>query len=304
VLIDRSHRRWIVITVLLAVISCAAYVPYHLDGPLTGPRGSTWQGLVYGGVATALMLFAGLLGVRRKLRSVRGLGRAETWLKGHIWLGLLAYLLVFLHAGFRLGGALTVVLLLLFTIVVVSGIYGLVVQRLVPRMMTAQLPHETLHEQVPVYTGRLLEEATRLVIDVCGPLRPDAAVATLAVRGAGDAKAAAPARRAGRVQEPVEGSAPFRDFFNDEVEPYLISGRGRLGAATSRRTVFAHVKALSGPGTHEALALVEDLCEERRRVSEQVRLHGWLHGWLIVHYPLAMALIVLSIVHAVASLYY
>lgn len=301
-LIDRSHRRWILVTLLLAVASCAAYVPYHLEGPLTGPRGSTWQGLVFGGIATALMLFAGALGLRRKVRSWRGLGRAETWLKGHIWLGLLAYLLVFLHAGFRLGGVLTVVLIVLFTAVVVSGIYGLFVQRLVPRLMTAQLPHETLNDQVPVYTGRLLEEASRLVIDVCGPLRPDAAVATLAVRG-GDAKPA-PARRAGRVQEPVEGSGPFRDFFNEEVEPYLVSGRGRLGTVTSRRTVFSHVKALSGPGTHEALALVEDLCEERRRVHEQVRLHGWLHSWLLVHLPLAMALIVLSIVHAVASLYY
>ena len=299
-LIDRSHRRWITVTVLLAVAACAAYVPYHLHGPLTGPRGSTWQGLAYGGVATVLILFAGLIGARRKFRSTRGLGRAETWLKGHIWLGLLAYLLVFLHAGFRLGGALTVVLLGLFTVVVVTGIYGLVVQKLVPRIMNTQLPHETLNDQVPVYTGRLLEEATRLIIDVCGPLRPDAAIATLAVRGE---KPAAPARRA-RVQEPAEGSAPLRDFFNEEVEPYLVSGRGRLGAPTSRRTVFSHVKALSGPGTHEALALVEDLCEERRRVHEQVRLHGWLHGWLIVHLPMAMVLIVLTIVHAVASLYY
>lgn len=301
VLIDRSHRRWITVTALLAVASCAAYVPYHLDGPLTGPRGSTWQGLAYGAVATVLIIFAGLIGVRRKVRAWR-LGRAETWLKGHVWLGLLAYVLVFLHAGFRLGGALTVVLLALFTAVVVTGIYGLVVQKLVPRIMMTQLPHETLNDQVPVYTGRLLEEATRLVIDVCGPLRPDAAVATLAVRG--DAKPAGPARRAGRVQEPAEGSGPLRDFFNEEVEPYLVSGRGRLGAFTSRRTVFSHVKALCGPGTHEALAALEDLCEERRRVTEQVRLHGQLHGWLIVHLPLAMALIVLTVVHAVASLYY
>ncbi len=299
-LIDRSHRPWIWGTLLLTVVACAAYVPYHLHGPLSGPRGFTWPGLAYGIVATAIMFFAGLIGVRRRVRS-RALGRAETWLKGHIWLGLLAYVLVFLHAGFRFGGALTVALLVLFTLVVVSGIYGLVVQHVVPRLMTAQLPHETLHEQVPVYVARLREEATRAVTEVCGSLAPEPDFsAAITVRPG----APAPARRAGRVVEPVEGSEPLKEFFLQEVDAYLASGLGRLGGLGGRRAVFAHVRALSGPGVHKTLEALEELCEERRRVSEQVRLHGWLHGWMIVHLPLAAALLVLTVVHAVASLYY
>lgn len=292
-LIDRSHRPWAWATLLLTVIACAAYVPYHLNGPLSGPRGSTWPGLAYGIVATAIMFFAGLIGVRRRARA-RGLGRAETWLKGHIWLGLLAYALVFLHAGFRLGGALTIVLLVLFTVVVVSGVYGLVVQHVVPRLMTAQLPHETLHEQVPLYVARLRDEATRAVSEVCGALAPEPELAAAATGG----------RRAGRVVEPAEGSEPLKEFFLQEVDPYLRSGEGRLGTLASRRAVFAHVKALSGPAVHPTLAVVEGLCEERRVVAEQVRLHGWLHGWMIVHLPVAAALLVLTVVHAVASLYY
>ena len=69
------------------------------------------------------MLQATALGLRRKVRS-RNFGRAETWLRAHVWLGLLAYPLVFLHAGFRLGGSLTVVLVVLFTIVVSRGSTG------------------------------------------------------------------------------------------------------------------------------------------------------------------------------------
>ncbi|MBX3470919.1 MAG: hypothetical protein KF878_28970 [Planctomycetes bacterium] len=296
-LIDRTHRGWIWATALLTLIACAAYVPYHLHGPLSGPRGSTWQGLVYGGVATVIILFAGAIGLRRKVRA-RGLGRAEAWLKGHIWLGLLAYVLVYLHAGFRLGGALTIVLMVLFTAVVVSGVYGLIVQLVVPRLMTAQLPHETLHEQAPLYASRLREEAARAVTEVCGALRPEPEPAAA---GAGAAPAG---RRAGRVVEALEGSEPLKEFFLQELDGYLESGRGRLATAGARRAVFGHVRALSGPGVHPTLEVLEGLCEERRRLAEQVRLHGWLHGWLLVHLPLAAALILLTVVHAVASLYY
>jgi hypothetical protein len=299
VLIDRTHRRWIWATLLLTLVAAGAYVPYHLNGPLTGPRGGTWQGLTYGGIAAALMLWVGAIGLRRRVRA-RNLGRAETWLRGHIWLGLLAYVLVFFHAGFRVGGALSGLLLALFTVVVVTGIYGLVVQHVVPRLMTAQLPHESLHDQTPLYTQRLREEATRAVLEVCGygPVEPGAAEKEALAGGR-----TAP-RRGGKEIQPIEGSAPVQEFFKQEVEPFLATGAGRLGGLGNRRALFAHVRTLSGPGVHATLDTLEALCEERRRVDAQLRLHGWLHGWLLIHLPLAYALIALTVVHAVASVYY
>jgi hypothetical protein len=36
----------------------------------------------------------------------------------------------------------------------------------------------------------------------------------------------------------------------------------------------------------------------------QERLHHWLHGWLLVHIPLSLALIGLGFVHAVVALRY
>lgn len=299
-LIDRTHRRWIWATLLLGLLAAASYVPYVLHGPLSGPRGGTWQGLTYGGVALALMVWVGAIGLRRRVRAL-DLGRAETWLKGHIWLGLLAYGLVFLHAGFRVGGLLSGLLLVLFTVVVVSGIYGLVVQHVVPRLMTAQLPYETVHEQAPLYTSRLHEEATRAVLEVCGYGGEADGAEKEALAGG----RTAPRRGGGaRAIQPVEGSQPVQDFFKQQVEPFLKTGAGRLGAVGDRRALFAHVRTLSGPGVHATLDTLEALCEERRRVDTQVRLHGWLHGWLLLHVPLAYALLALTVVHAVASVYY
>ncbi|PYN69484.1 MAG: hypothetical protein DMD90_02765, partial [Candidatus Rokuibacteriota bacterium] len=75
----------------------------------------------------------GLLGARRKVPTWR-LGRATTWMKGHLWLGLLSYLLILYHSGLAWGGTLTLVLMLLFTIVIASGIYGVLLQQFMPRL--------------------------------------------------------------------------------------------------------------------------------------------------------------------------
>ena len=49
---------------------------------------------------------------------------------------------------------------------------------------------------------------------------------------------------------------------------------------------------------------IQAWCDERRMLDLQIKLHHWLHGWLFVHVPLAVVLLVLGIAHAVMSLYY
>ena len=143
-IIDRTHRRWVAICLVALLAATAVYVPYHLRS-LNGPTGGSWLGLLYGFVGYGLMLFAGALGVRARRPTWR-LGRAETWLKGHVWLALLAYPLIYFHAGFAFGGPLTVVLMALFTIVTLSGILGVVLQQILPRVMTDRAPLETIFE--------------------------------------------------------------------------------------------------------------------------------------------------------------
>lgn len=287
-LIDRTHRGWIWSTLLLTLGAVAAYVPYHLHAPPPGPRGGTWPGLAYGVASLLLLLFAALIGVRRKLRSWN-LGRAEAWLKGHIWLGLLAYALMFLHAGFRLGGPLAMWLIALFTLVVATGVHGLIVQHIVPRMLTAAVHAETMVDQIPVAVARLREEAAKVVSEACGPLSEEPAE--------GEKKKA-------KQTEPLEGSEPLKRFFLGEVAAYLEQGRGRLLIPGQSQALFAQVRHMSGTSVHPMLERLEAMCEERRQLVTQERLHFWLHGWLLLHLPAAAALVLLSLVHAVASIYY
>lgn len=64
------------------------------------------------------------------------------------------------------------------------------------------------------------------------------------------------------------------------------------------------MKAVLAPEHHATADALADLCEERRQLLPQKVLHHWLHGWLLVHVPLSMALVVLVAVHAIQSLRY
>src|SRR5438876_4602680 len=167
-LLDGAQRRWLIGTALAAVIATAAYVPYA-TGRLNGPSGGSWPGLTFGVVGFALMLYAGALGVRRKVPTWR-IGRATTWMKGHLWLGLLSYVLILFHSGFNLSDGLTLVLMVLFTVVLVTGIYGVILQQFLPRMMLLRIPLETVYEQIDAVVAQLRAEADGLVSAVAGPL--------------------------------------------------------------------------------------------------------------------------------------
>ena len=54
----------------------------------------------------------------------------------------------------------------------------------------------------------------------------------------------------------------------------------------------------------DTLTELEEICDERRQLADQKRLHHVMHGWLLVHVPLSMALLLLGAVHAVIALRY
>ena len=103
--IDETHRKWCIGSVAAVVVAAAIYVPYSRSTP-QGANGGTAAGLTYGSIAFAFMIFAGLLGARKKVPVWR-LGRAQAWMRGHLWLGLISFPLILFHSGFHFGVGLT-----------------------------------------------------------------------------------------------------------------------------------------------------------------------------------------------------
>ena len=131
---DATQRGWAWFSSGIFVASAVVYVFYVMNAP-AGPRGGSAIGLTFGIVGFAFMIFAALLGARKRVPTWR-LGRAQTWMRGHLWLGLLSLPLILFHGGFHFGGMLTRVLMWLLIVTVGSGLFGATLQHYVPRMMT------------------------------------------------------------------------------------------------------------------------------------------------------------------------
>src|ERR1700731_3644056 len=124
--IDHTHKKWLLVSLLIFGASMLLYAIYSV--PASGvPMGGTALGLVFGSLGFAFMIFAALLGARKKVPVWR-VGRAQAWMRGHLWLGLLSLPLILFHGGFRFGGVMTSVLMILLIIVVTSGVFGAVLQ--------------------------------------------------------------------------------------------------------------------------------------------------------------------------------
>ena len=161
---NRSHVPWLIFVVLATIAASWIYIgnfhPRRLPAGFGLPPslvqkpsehrsvGGTPLGLTYGAIAFAIFIFAILFSVRKRVVLWR-LGTLQRWMRSHIWLTLLTIPLVLFHSGFRLGGPMTTLLMALYVIVMVSGIYGLALQHQMPRIMKERLPAETVFEQIP-----------------------------------------------------------------------------------------------------------------------------------------------------------
>lgn len=324
--IDRTHRTWAIASLAILAISSIVYIFYVHNAP-KGPRGGSGIGLFFGVIGFSFMIFAALLGARKRVPTWR-LGRAQAWMRGHLWLGLLALPMILFHGGFHFGGTLTRLLMWLLIITVASGLLGAALQHYIPRVMTTDVPLETIYDEIGHVRSLLREEADQAMEIVCGnlgfarpsvedplraggftalrpiaatavPLRTSAAVSA----GASAAVAAAPER----ILLSAEQSGPLRSFYLNEMRPFLERSKKlgrRLSDPATASSVFAGLRTLLPAAAHVALGDLEDICDEARQLARQEQLHRWLHGWLLVHIPLSLALILLGVIHALMALRY
>lgn len=271
--------RWGGSTGGLALVAVGVRVWLEPEGAETLGGGEP-AGLVFGLLGGGIIVFAWLLSALRFVPSAWFLGSRAFWLKGHVWWSLLAFVLILCHSGLRLGGPFEQVLYLVFLLVVLTGIFGVVLQQFLPRWLTIEVPCEVPYEQIP---------------NVCAGLRAKADQEV-------DAKCVAPLPAT---------CARVTQWYEEVVRPFLgwPMGNAILGDSSKTAQMFAEMRTLPGvdhPTSHipELLARLEMYCTERRRLARQESLHRLLHGWLYLHVPLSAVMMVMMIVHAVMTLYY
>ena len=208
-LIDSTHKRWSLATLWLAVAAVGLYI-FFSQRATDRLTGGTTVGLWYGTAAAGLMIYAGLLSYHRRRMRTKRLGNRKSWLRGHIWLGLLSGPLALMHSGFSWGRGLEIALWIVLIAILATGVIGLVLQNVLPRLLTTRIPCEAPYEQIPYIVGMMRSRADVLMDKLCGPF--------------GGEKGRTPKAPAPLARMHMDGKTQLRAFYECDVRPFLVPG--------------------------------------------------------------------------------
>ncbi|MEM8930263.1 MAG: hypothetical protein AAGE94_03765 [Acidobacteriota bacterium] len=269
----RLEDRWRRVALGIGVAMVAIWALLHWLYDLGYPNDPV--GVAFGVAATLLMSAVAAYGLRRRAMSLAtrlGLGSAPRWLALHLYGGWLFLVAMFLHSGLQWpDGAFSWCLWLLSVWTVLTGALGLMLQRTVPRLLAAGASVEVHYDRIPALVEDLRRRAEALVAAADRPVQ------VLYRR-----------RLAPVLAAPRRNPAVFLD---------ADGGRRRLEPV-------ARLRSLLEPDERERLAELEELVRAKLDLDTHFTLQQVLRGWLWLHLPASILLVVLVIVHIASVAYY
>ena len=153
-------RRSSVTFIILGVITFALVALYARTTSLQLGN----PAIVTGYTLLGLMLLLGFFNIRKRLSMVP-VGRGSLWLAFHVVAGVLAMAMFWLHTGTVWPeGTYERILTALFYLVSLTGIFGYIILRGLPRRLT-QTGIEVMYERIPTEIGEIREKVEALTLE-------------------------------------------------------------------------------------------------------------------------------------------
>ncbi|HZI18873.1 MAG TPA: cyclic nucleotide-binding domain-containing protein [Pyrinomonadaceae bacterium] len=273
---DTTARIWHTLGVLLTVAVTAGIVwglyRYDLDQRL----GGTWltlrwiTGLVGLGGVAAVMTYP-----LRKQVYRRRAGALRYWMLAHVYLGLVAGIALLLHGGRTTGGLLTSLLMISFDAVIATGLFGVLVYLVAPRIMTSIEGEPLLVEDL-----RARREELRETLEEIGQ------------RSSPELREFVRRRVRGKV---FAFGYLLRQYFRREELSELL--------ASAREEYEAEARALD-PEQRRLLLDAVEATVTLRRVDSLIYLHQLLKLWLAPHVVATSLMLALMFVHVVQVVFF
>ena len=304
-------------TAVVTLVCLGFYARESSDaGMLVG--GGSASGLLCGIAAGLVIVFEMALWPRKAFRRLR-LIPTKYWLAAHIWFGLASLPLAIAHCGLHLGGWLPATFMVLFVLCILSGIYGLAIQNILPRYMLRNLPSETIYNQIDYVSQQTVNDAIELLVAACGRRRSSEQVlqeepelegvkthtiVVGAVRQAGKTRG-----RTLQTQQISEARDDREALWTalGEIEPFLLQGAKANTPVSDRQQAsqwFSRLRNVCSEDGESIIDILEGMCDQRRQFDIQATLHRWLHYWLAIHIGLSVAVAVLLAAHVWTALKY
>jgi hypothetical protein len=233
--------------------------------------GGTWLTVRW---VTGLLGLGGVAAVMtyplRKQVYRRRAGALRYWMLAHVYVGLAAGLVLLLHGGRTTGGLLTSLLMVAFDAVIVTGLFGVLVYLVAPRVMTSIEGEPLLVEDL-----RARREELRETLADIGQRSNDS------------------------LREFVRRKVRGRVFsFRYLLRQYIRREELTALLAAARETYEAEARSLD-PESRQLLLEAVEATVTLRRVDSLIYLHQLLKLWLAPHVVATSLMLALMLVHVV-----
>jgi hypothetical protein len=229
---------------------------------------------------TGLVGLVGIAGVMtypvRKPIYRRRAGALRYWLLAHIYLGVLAGIVLLMHGGSHGGGLLTSALMLWFDAVIVTGLFGLFCYIVVPRIMTSIEGDPLLIEDLEGRRTELREELAAIKAGSDEQLRD-------LIKG--------------RVRRHFSSLSYLLGQYLRREELTASLAKGRL-------QFKAEIAALDDPEKRKLFLKAIERSATLRRVESLIYLHRLLKVWLAPHVVSTSVMLALMVVHIVQVVFF
>lgn len=285
---------WLKIALLICLLAILAY---GLIDVQPRPNGGSWYGYTLGTIATLLILWLAMIGVRKRAIT-RGRWSLKAWTSAHVYLGLSLVVIATLHSGFQFGWNVHTLAYGLMCLVIASGIVGLYVYLSMPRQLAANSGGLSRAALFAELFG--LDRQGRELARACDPVVGNAVRSSIERTSLGG----------GVLRQLLAIDRSL--FMRTDPQQAQPSGAALVVGNTDQRAVIDYVarrvpqaaKRAEAANLQALIVLLSRRQAVLRRIRRDIQLQAWLQLWLYVHVPLTFALIVALIVHILTTFMY
>jgi Fe-S-cluster-containing dehydrogenase component/CRP-like cAMP-binding protein len=248
---------------------------FSQDASLLGAGGWLTMRWVTGLAGLVCIVWVMAYPMRKQIYRRRA-GALRYWMLSHIYIGVLAGVLLLVHGGTSSGGALTTLLMISFDLVIASGLFGALCYIVVPRLMTRIEREPLLIEDLEARRKELRAELVRASDETTNP-----ALKRL-------------------IQQKVRRRFLGLGYL---LRQYLRREDLNAMLADARSAFRSAAEDMERSDDLRLMEAVENAAT-LRRVDALVYLHKLLKLWLPPHVLFTSMMIVLMVVHIIQVVYF
>lgn len=292
------YRQFLYLKIASGIAMLAVLVYVWHDPPIP-PNGGTWLGYTLGTVGALMIFWLAWLGVRKR-QYHSTLGTLKGWLSAHVYFGLSLIVIATLHCGFQFGWNIHTLAYVLMVAVILSGLFGVYSYWRYPALLTDNRAGQTdetmvseiaeLDEQALKLAGKIGDTAHQIVLRSIG-------------RAMGEEV------RDDLTQIVVNTVDELTTVFNSNRDITVFT-RFEGAHGNDMDTMFAAAgwaMKYRNERSQHASQLLDLLAAKKALVAKlqrDLRFHDLLKGWLAIHIPLSIMLIVALIIHIITVFLY